>query len=401
MTLTTITPTDTRLLAGLEVTTTRATLTSALATVAVAIHKRPPVPVLAGVHLSGDDNGTLTLTGFDYTTAITVTLPEVVTNPGRCVLAHTELSKLLTATAKGTTPKNAATAPVTLAHNGNNPTLTVDGYTLPITEMYLDDYPTPHTAPAPTLAVDTAVLASEVARVTPAAGAADDLPFLANVQMRTNTDSTLRMTATDRYRLAQATIPGAPTPEADLGRVARVDAALLRKLVKHLKGDTTTVGVHDDKVMLASGPVQVVTLASEDDFPNVETVIPDSVPVSVTVDRAAVASAIAKAANILSAKDERGLSVAITVCPGAATVAPNLEGVVAPQIAAETEGVDEDGVAVHFNPKFLTAAVEAFRGEDTVTLHVDSPTTPVTLTGGGHRIMSAPYLHLVQPIRLH
>ncbi|MFE7462289.1 hypothetical protein ACWFMI_25125 [Nocardiopsis terrae] len=400
MTITATDPAAARLLAGLEVTTTRATLTAALTTVAVAIHTRPAVPILAGVHLTGDRDGTLTLTGFDYDTAVTFTLPDVVTNPGRCVLSHSELSGLLAATAKGVPAKKAATAPVVLAHNGNAPTLTVDGYTLPVADYDVNDYPIPEVAPAPTLTVDTATFVSEVARVVPAAGGADDIPPLVNVQMEAHTNGALRMSATDRYRIAQATIPGTPDHRADLGRAARVNAALVGKIAKHLKGDTVTVGVHEDTVMLASGPVTVVTRTSEAEFPAVEKAIPDAASMSVTVDHKAVVAAITKATNILAAKGERGLSVGVTVTRGAVSVAPKLEGVVAPKIPAEETGVDGE-VSVHFNPKFLAAAVGAFKGEDTVTFHLKSPTKPVVVTGGGHSITSAPYRHLVQPMRVH
>ncbi|WP_160051253.1 DNA polymerase III subunit beta [Nocardiopsis sp. FR26] len=399
----TLTHEDARLLTGLEVATTRATLTNALTTVAVAIHTRPAVPILAGVHLTGDADGTLTLTGFDYDTAVTVTLPGVATNPGRVVLSHAELAGLLAATAKGTPAKKAGAAPVVLAQNGNKPTLTVDGYTLPVADYPVDEYPTLPTAPAPTLTVDAATFAAEVARVVPAAGGADDIPQLVNVQLETYTRGALCLTATDRYRIAQATIPGtrAPrAPRADLGQVVRVNAALVGKVTKHLKGDTVTVGVHGDMVMLASGPVTVVTRTSEDEFPAVEKAIPTTIPMSVTVDHKAVAAAITKAGNILAAKGERGLSVGITVNPGSVAVAPDLPGVLAPQITADTSDADGE-VSVYFNPKFLAAAVGAFKSEDTVTFHLDTPTRPVVVTGGGHTVKSAPYRHLVQPIRVH
>ncbi|MEE2040209.1 DNA polymerase III subunit beta [Nocardiopsis sp. CT-R113] len=396
-----LTPEDLRTLAGLEITTTRRELAEALATVGTAIAKRPAIPVLAGVHLEGHQDGTLTLTGFDYDTAITVTLEQAVTNPGRCLLNHAELVGMLAATAKGTPKKKADTAHVTVAHNSGKPTVTVDGYTLPLTDLPREDYPLPDMAVPPTLTVDAARFVSEVARVVPAAGGADALPVFANVHLVTDW-SGLTMTATDGYRAARAKIPGAHIPEQGIrAGQALVEAALLRKLVKHLPSGTLTVGVHEDRVMLSSGPVTVVTRTSDQEVIAVDKVVPESAPMAVTVDRQKLAAAIVKATNILGASAEgRGMSLSVIVSPDTVAVAPKIERVIAPTFPADTTGVGE-GLAVHFNPKFLAEAVGAFAAEDTVALHLTASDKIVMITAGGEGMGSAPYWHMLQPVRVH
>lgn len=400
MTLTDITPADARLLAGLEITTTRGAFTHALTTVGTAIDKRPAIPVLAGVHLDGDQDGTLTLTGYDYETVITYTLTDVVTNPGRCVLAHAELSGMLAATAKGTPKRKAEAATVTVAHNSGKPYLKVDGYTLPLTEKYLEGYPLPDMGVDPTLTLDTAGFVSEIARVVTAAGSPAGLPELANVQLRTGWYG-LTMTATDRYRAARAIIPGEHIPGKGIqAGEALVDAALLRKLAKHLPEGVLTVGVHRDRVMLSSGPVTVLTSTSGYEFVTVDEALPKATPMSVTVDRKTLTSAIAKATNILNESGEgRGMSVGVTVSSGAVSVVPKLEGAVAPTFPAETTGVEEEST-IYYNPKFLAEAVGAFATEDQVMLHLSGQSRPTVLTGAGHTVTSASYWHLMQPIRL-
>lgn len=400
MTLADITPADARLLAGLEITTTRGELANALATVGAAISKRAAIPVLAGVHLDGDQNGTLTLTGYDYDTVITYTLTNVVTNPGRCVLAHAELSGMLTATAKGTPKSKAEAATVTVAHNSGKPHLMVDGYTLPLTGLSLEDYPLPDLGVAPTLTLDTAAFVFEVARVITAAGSPADLPELANVQLRTSWFG-LTLTATDRYRAAQATIPGEHIPGKGLqSGEAPVEAALLSKLAKHLPEGVLTMGVHQDRVMLSSGPVTVLTSTSDHEFLAVDKVMTNSAPVSVTVDRKTLAGAITKATNILgSSKEGRGMSVGVTVSSGTVSVVPKLEGAVAPTFPAQTTGVEEEST-IYFKPKFLAEAVGAFATEDQVVLHLSGQSRPALVTGAGHTVTSASYRHLVQPTHL-
>ena len=60
----------------------RDVLAEAVTWVARGLPTRPPVPVLAGVLLVADAEGTMTLSAFDYEVSASITIPADVDEPG-------------------------------------------------------------------------------------------------------------------------------------------------------------------------------------------------------------------------------------------------------------------------------------------------------------------------------
>ena len=65
----------------------------AVAWVARTLQTRPTVPVLAGVLLTGSDNG-LTISGFDYEVSAEVRLPAEIASPGTALVSGRLLSDI-------------------------------------------------------------------------------------------------------------------------------------------------------------------------------------------------------------------------------------------------------------------------------------------------------------------
>lgn len=124
-----------------EFTTTRAELAEALATVGVAIATRPAIRCMGGVLL--ESRGTdLWVGGYDYDTAVTVRLADAVRVPGRMLLAHGELSKLLTALTKGLGKREANRLPVTVrAEDHQCATVELADSAVPMELLPIEDYP--------------------------------------------------------------------------------------------------------------------------------------------------------------------------------------------------------------------------------------------------------------------
>ncbi|WP_150236389.1 DNA polymerase III subunit beta [Nocardiopsis quinghaiensis] len=395
----TTTVTDTTAFA---LTTTRRVLADALDTVGLAIATRPSVPVLAGVLITGYDDGTATLTGFDYHTAITVTLPETVQVPGRVVVSHAELKGVLSATAKGTPKRKADAAPVTFAVDDGTPSVTVDGYTVPFEAYPTDDYPILPDAPPTLASVDRERFVRELGRVTVATIGADwNLPVLETVRLEASGHQ-MSMVATDRYRLVWSTLPTVPaTTEHETG-VVLAHGKTLAKLTKKLTGDTVRLGVTDDLLAITCGDVRVLIRGYEEvgNFPKYRWLFPDTVPVTVTADRADLLTATVRGRGILKAKRENALPLAMAVTPDTVTVSPDLPGpTVSPEMSAKTDGVAAgELLRFRFNPEFLEDALSSVTS-DTVTLHASSTTKPVVVTDGDEDVSSAAYRHLLMPIR--
>lgn len=379
------------------------TLADALKTVALGISARPPVPVLGGV-LAETRNGVLTLRGFDYETSVSVRVDAAVADgEGRSLLHLGEVKNVLAAVVAG---EKAAVAAATRVHLGDG-VLSTDDLAVPLGTMPLVDYPEfPQDAPA-RVTVDGAEWFRQVARVLPAACSDDTLPALTHVHLRI-ADGALRLSATDRYRLAVAEMDA-----TDGGRdvaEALIPAALLAGMAKLLDKHTgpVTVGTlhadYGDWVTITVGPVTVTArcTAAVEDFPKVWGLIPsEATPLSVRADRAALVRAVRKAAALSKAKGLKAPRVhlefgsdGITVSPGMEDPAeqPKVRGIVSP---GELLAGRELAAPLMVNGAFLLDALGMFDG-DALVLHAQTAAKPFLFTdtesvaGDGFRLLHMP-----------
>lgn len=406
MTTTTETTPATTTTTAVVFTANRAELASALATVAIAVSPRPAVPVLAGVLLESD-GADLVVRGYDYDTSVSVRLTGAAVAPGRLLVNHAELTKLLKALVKGLGKRDADRALVTLrAGDGASATVEIADTTVPLNLLPLEDYPALPEVPPLVAHVARTDLAAECRRVLRACGGDDTLPMLTGVKVDPGADG-LMLAATDRYRIAAAHV-GADV-EADRFPTAGflVPGRELGKTLAQFAGDQVDLGHATsggiEWVSLAAGAVTVVTRALPAGFPDYERFLPSSAAATVVVDRAALLAQITRAAAVLEAKGDRANPVTLTLTDRAVTAAPHLaentDRVRTPELPADVRGI-ADPVCVGLTARYVIDALESFTGA-TVTLHLTKATKPVLLTDTPEGIGDATaYRHLLMPIRL-
>lgn len=394
-------------LPGGAFTTSRATLVTALDTVGTAIATRPSVPVLGGV-LMESHGADLRVSGFDYETTITVTIADVVDTPGRMLLSHRELSKLLKALTQGLNKKAADRLPVTVAAcDASCATVTLAETTMPVTVLPLEDYPTLPTEPEVFATVDGASFAAEVKRVLPAIGREDTLPALTGVRIEpTVSGDGLVVAGSDRYRLAVGHVRGSIVDDIAPAVGVLVNGATLGKILPWL-GSQVSIGYGPtafcEVVSLVSGPVSVITrLHNNNVFIEPGADYSSFLPATtVTVDRADLLTYTQRAAGVMAAKEVTGLSVILTVGSGSVSVAPTVpegtEHLSMPEMPATTAGAD---AVLGLKPTFLAEALRTFTGS-TLTLHIPSPFKPVLLTDTPDGLSDpTAYRHLLMPVRV-
>lgn len=392
----------------LELCTDRATLAHALTMVGLAIARRPVVPLLGGVLLDGRD-GHLTLTTTDYETVASVRIPDVVHAPGRLLIDHAEVTKLLAALVKGTRKRDADRLPVTVRTTGDaTATLELGGYTMPVTTYAAEDFPTLPDTPPTVADADRDQLVSEARRVLVAAATDDRYPALTGAHLRI-TPGTVTMASTDRFRLAVASL--AATTAADEDRSVLLPARVLSAALKHTSADRVRLGLSTgtagEWVSLTCGDLSVITRPLEAVFPVYERLFPETA-VTVKIDRAPLTQAVERAVAVLAAKKHTaqdntgrraGALVALACDPvGTVAVAPVLsehtDAVTAPPHAGEINGLTEP-LRVLFVASELRDALNTLNG-DTATLQLDTPTRPLLLAGTD----GDAYRHLLMPVRL-
>lgn len=382
------------------ITTTLAELRRALAVAGLAQPNQPAVPVLAGLLVEAV-SGRVTVTSFDYSTAVTVHLDATATRDVRCVIPYRFLARLLPPTGvpklvRRVPKPERDRLPVTLDADPASATLAVNGHEIAVETLPVNDYPELPAPASPTATVDRDTLADRIARIMPAVGDGNNLEIFQAIQVRAG-DTGVRLTATDRYRIAHATMG---VPVAGEAWAVAVRGRLLERLVKHLPDGSVGLGVAarplGSMVTVTSGRVTVTTRA-QDDLPSVPKLVEPTA--TLTVNREALADAVEVAELIAEARGGRMVAARVETREGAVRVAPNMSApggrrTVIPELVAKTTGVHGDGLTVGFNPGFLLDALRSVGGE-TVELRFRGATKAVTVTGGTPGVE-----YLVMPIRM-
>lgn len=392
--------------ARLTFTTHRAALVDALAMVALAVPKRPVTPALGGVLLEvhGRD---LTVSATDLDTTVSVALASTAAVPGRIVVDHAELTKLLGALVKGTCKRVADPLPVTIRANQDTAIVDLDGYSVPVRCYSFKYYPTSITTPPTVAQVNWGVFVSETTRVLTATSDDVTLPMFTAVNFDIAPES-ITVAATDRYRLAVAQMPATPGARAVHAQGALVSGPVLTGLIKRGRGDCVRIGVdeadHPDVVSFTCAGVTVATRTVQAEFPKYARLLPTKAAGSVQTGRRALLTATRRAMAVLDAKRERGGYLDVCVSESAVSVVPvlaeHVDHVSIPAHAAVATGSAE-GAHYRFKGAYLADALDSFTG-DTVTLHLeDGEVRPVLLTDDPGGISDpAAFRHLLMPVRL-
>jgi DNA polymerase III sliding clamp (beta) subunit (PCNA family) len=232
-----------------------------------------------------------------------------------------------------------------------------------------------------TITISTEAFSAALHAVRYAVSTNPDLPMLGGVLLEV--EDGVRVVATDRYRLAVATLADAVVdggPARALAPADLLDAALATaeqapgRVVLTLDGDRITIGVGGRSLEGTLLPY---------DFPPYRRLLTDGAPAHrVEVDAATLRDELAAARPRVVPTEEGGSQVASVLTltsTGSATFAP------------EDDGLFELGL----NAEFLLEALDA-AGPGPLLLELDGPLTPLALRGSE----STGDVALLMPIRL-
>lgn len=371
---------------------------SALDALGAVAPSRPPVPILSHARITRDGADAV-LTATDYNMFLSLRLPGAAAGGSRATIVPiAALGAYLRAATKG--DRKTQTDQYVVEFDGDQHTVTAAGCTVPT-----DPYPgsTPDEFPdMPPIGEPAAVLSGEefvtaLGRVASSADRGDSVPVLRSVHLSVGKRE-ITVTATDRYRLAVATV-GANT-------CATVDAVLpvefVDLLMRHL-GDEERVTIHSSSthVTVTTPHRTFTTRVVEGEYPRVSRIVSERGDTSATMALDAFKRAVVKAHAVSLTS---GRNQPVDVIPDGETV------VVTPMTddQSRTRGIavpaTGDGmVPVRVSGKYLTDALAVFSGASTV--RVDTTATdgldyahkPILLTSDdvpGVRVV-------VQPVRAH
>ena len=271
----------------------REVLADAVTWVARGLPARPPVPVLAGVLIEANDEGSLTLSAFDYEVSAKVTVPADVSEAGTVLVLGRLLADI---------SRNLPAKPVDVTTDGSKVSVTCGSSRFSLMQMPADDYPTLPTAPEASGTIAGDVFTKAVAQVSVAADRGDTLPILTGVRVEID-GSKVTLLATDRYRLAMRELTWNPN-STDATHLALVPARTLSETAKAL-GASGSIEIAlgssaggDGLVGFEAGQRRTTTRLLDGEYPKVTSIFPTSVESEAVVSTGELVEAVKRVALV-------------------------------------------------------------------------------------------------------
>jgi DNA polymerase-3 subunit beta len=314
----------------------RDVLADAVTWVARGLPTRPPVPVLAGLMIEASDDGTLTLSAFDYEVSAKITVPADVAEPGTVLVLGRLLADI---------SRNLPARPVDVATEGNKVQVTCGSTRFNLLMMPADDYPTLPASPALSGTIAGDVFTQAVAQVSIAADRGDTLPILTGVRVEIQGDK-ITLLATDRYRLAMRELTWNPE-STDASHVALVKARTLSDTAKAL-GALGSVEIHLGGGGVGEGLIGFEAGQLDGEYPKVTSIFPSSSDTVSVIETEALVEAVKRVALVA----ERNTPVRLRFTDGQVAIdAGTGDGAQASEaVEAVLTGPE---IEIAFNPQFL------------------------------------------------
>src|SRR5689334_1663986 len=373
----------------------------AVAWVARNLPSRPTVPVLAGVLLTGSDDG-LTISGFDYEVSAEVRVAAEIASPESVLVSGRLLSDIT---------KSLPAMPVDVTVEGTRVSLTCGSARFSLPTMAVEDYPTLPSLPEETGVVASDLFAQAIGQVAVAAGRDDTLPMLTGIRVEISGDKVV-LAATDRFRLAVREL----TWSTD---VAGVEAAVLapaKTLAEAAKAATDGGDVHlslgsgesvgkEGLLGIRSGGKRTTSRLLDAEFPKFRQLLPAEHTAVATIGVAELTEAIKRVALVA----DRGAQVRMEFADDVLRLSAGADDV---GRAEEDLPVSFSGdpLTIAFNPTYLTDGLSSLHSER-VTFGFTTPSRPAVLRPAGEDDGSVgasgpfpaaqtDYVYLLMPVRL-
>ncbi|MEV5509263.1 DNA polymerase III subunit beta [Streptomyces orinoci] len=368
----------------------RDVLAEAVAWAARSLPARPPVPVLAGLLLKAED-GTLSLSGFDYEVSARVSVEADVEEDGTVLVSGRLLADICRA---------LPNRPVEISTDGVRVTVVCGSSRFTLHTMPVEEYPALPQMPTATGSVPAEVFASAAAQVAIAAGRDDTLPVLTGVRIEIEGD-TVTLASTDRYRFAVREFLWKPeTP--DVSAVALVPAKTLLDTAKSLSGGESVTlalsgsGAGEGLIGFEGAGRRTTTRLLEGDLPKYRTLFPTEFNSVAVIETAPFVEAVKRVALVAERNTPVRLSFEQGVLILEAGSSDDAQAV--ERVDARLEGED---ISIAFNPGFLLEGLSAI-DSPVAQLSFTTSTKPALLSGKPAVDAEADeaYKYLIMPVRL-
>jgi DNA polymerase-3 subunit beta len=320
-------------------------------------------PVLLGLLLTCAGNA-LTVTGTDLDLTIQVTDEVIGIDDGSCVIP----ARLSTDIVRRLEP-----GAVTFAAEGDDITISAARSTFKLHTYPVVEFPPVGKTKEPTTHLSETALGEAVRQVVRAASHDDGRPLLTGVLVSHINDS-IRLVATDSYRMAMRDLQGGNTipGEEDLLVPARALSELQRLPVGTItdQSDTNRVGVaaSSNEITFWQGNVQISTRLLEGRYPDYKQLIPDHYPNRLHLGKETFLAALRRVQLLVR---DNTTPVRLSMRHGGVDLSVQSQDVGDAAESVDGDYAGED-LVIAFNPSYLIDGVEAVVGDEVIVESADA-----------------------------
>ena len=352
--------------------------------------QRTTLPILSGVLIETTDEG-LTLSSFDYEVSARIRIDAEVREPGRVLVSGRLLADIA---------NRLPNVPVEVSTQDNRVLVSAGSAKFTLLSMPVAEYPSLPVVGEPTGVIPSGTFSGAIAQVVVAASRDDVTPVITGVQLEA-TETSISLTATDRYRVAvrelvwggdEGETTSALVPARTLQEVGRTFAS----------GGDVSVGIQrggDRELIAFSANRRTVTsLLIKGNFPPVKRLFPDTTEHFAIIAAAEVVVAVRRVQLVL--EREAALRFSFSAEGLTLEAAGSEQAQAQEQLDAVLTG---DDIVVSLKPQFLLDGLsgvhtEFVRISFTRTENPNKP-GPVLITGQKSREESGTeeFRYLLQP----
>jgi DNA polymerase III subunit beta len=373
----------------------------AVAWVAKNLPSRPTVPVLAGVLLTGTEDG-LVISGFDYETSAEVRVAAEIATFGSVLVSGRLLSDITRA---------LPNKPVDFHVDGTRVALNCGSARFSLPTMAVEDYPTLPSLPAETGTLPAEVFAEAISQVAVAAGRDDTLPMLTGIRVEIAGESVV-LAATDRFRLAVRELTWSAA-SSDIEAAVLVPAKTLAEAAKagtdgsdvHLSLGAGSLVGKDGLLGISGAGKRSTTRLLDAEFPKFRQLLPAEHTAVATIGVAELTEAIKRVALVA----DRGAQIRMEFTEGLLRLSAGADDVGRAEEDLHVEFAGEP-LTIAFNPIYLTDGLGSLHSER-VSFGFTTPSRPAVLRpasgdeaspqdAGPFPAVQTDYVYLLMPVRL-
>ncbi len=350
-----------------------------------AVSTKNPLPVLSGILLKTENNR-LSLTATDLELGIECSVPVNVEKEGGVILPARYLSEIV---------RRLPDVRINIEVNSENNTLIKYGESeFNLLGMPADEFPIlPAIDSESVLVIKQELFKNMIKQVVLATSADDNRPIFTGILMEIESDSNIRMVATDTHRLAYRSAKLENGERKKFEKAVIIPGKTLNELSRILtgEGEDLQIAFGENQVVFEIPGVKFISRLIEGQFPNYKQVIPQGCKTKIRIRTRELLDSTERAS--LLAKEGTNI-VKMNVSEEKLTITSNSPeiGKIEEHIHIKMEG---EATQIAFNSKYIIDVLKVIDSEE-VFLELTGSLSPGIIKP----TESENYLYLILPIRI-